>query len=244
MTPYHFFYVYILRSVKYISELYIGFMSDIKRRLLQHNNGKGQSTKRYMPWELFYYEAFSDESSARKRELSLKNNGNPMRELKKRIGISSGKKSDKGFTLMETLVYIALFGILMSGAIVGAYNLMEGGDRNIAAIRVQEEGTFLNRKINWALAGATSASVSADGSILTLVRPDLGAQSPLVISGSASSMIISRGVGAPVKLNSDRFLINNVAFTYLASVNGRPPSVLVNYLVQNKPFSFRGYIRQ
>lgn len=147
---------------------------------------------------------------------------------------------------METIIYIALFGILMSGAVIGAYNLFEGSDHNITATRIQEEGTFLNRKINWALSGATNASVSGGGSILTITRPDLGAQSPLVISGTATvkTMTIARGVGTAVQLNSDRFPINNVEFTYQASVNGRPPSVSVNFLVQDKSFSFRDYLRQ
>ena len=161
-----------------------------------------------------------------------------------RHNIKLYKKSDEGFTLMETMIYIALFGILMSGAVVGAYNLLEGSGRNIAATRIQEEGTFLNRKINWALSGATNASVSGGGSTLTITRPDLGAQSPLVIFGTGSAVTIARGVGAPTQLNSDRFPVKNVVFTYQASVNGRPPSVAINFLVQDKPFSFKGYLRQ
>ncbi len=146
---------------------------------------------------------------------------------------------------METMIYIALFGLLMSGAIVGAYNLFEGSGRNITAVRIQEEGTFLNRKINWALSGATIASVSGGGNTLTVTRPDLGAQSPLVISGAtANAVTIARGIGAAVQLNSDRFPINNVQFSYQASANGRPPSIYVSFLVQDKQFNFRTYLRQ
>ena len=69
---------------------------------------------------------------------------------------------------METMVYIALFGIIMSGAVVGTYNLLEGGRRNIDSTKIEEEGTFLNRKINWALTSATGASVSGGGTTLTI----------------------------------------------------------------------------
>jgi type II secretory pathway pseudopilin PulG len=58
---------------------------------------------------------------------------------------------NRGFTLIEVVLYIGLFGILVGGVIIAAYQLLEGGDRNQVNILIQEEGTFLNRKINWAL---------------------------------------------------------------------------------------------
>jgi prepilin-type N-terminal cleavage/methylation domain-containing protein len=151
---------------------------------------------------------------------------------------------NQGFTLMETVMYLALFGILMSGAIVGVYNLLEGKDRNVVSSLVQEEGVFINRKINWALTGSTTVNVSGGGSILTITRPDLGVQSPLIFKGTANAMTLARGTGAAVQLNSEKFPINNVVFTYQASVNGRPPSISIGFLVQNKSFTFRNYIRQ
>ena len=154
------------------------------------------------------------------------------------------KNKKRAFTLMEMMIYVALFGVLMSGAVIGAYNLMEGGGRNVSAEGKQEEGTFINRKISWALSGATSAAVSGGGSALTVVRPDLGAQSPLVISGADPLLTIARGGGAALPLNSERFPVHNVLFTYQASVNGKPPMVSVTFLVQDKPFSFKYYLRQ
>src|SRR3989344_4463672 len=105
MTPYHFFYVYILESMRLPSKLYIGLTNNLRKRLIEHNIGKSTYTKSFTPWKLVYYEAFSDARAARARELSLKNNGNPMRELKKRVFRKSGKG---GFTLIETLVAITL----------------------------------------------------------------------------------------------------------------------------------------
>ncbi len=145
---------------------------------------------------------------------------------------------------METMIYIALFGLLMTGAVVGTYNLVEGSNHNVAAAGIQEEGIFLNRKINWALTGASDATVSASGDTVTITRTDLGAQSPLVISGNGTIMTIARGVGVPIQLNSDRYPVSNVKFSYTASANGRPPSVSVNFLIGDKPFNFRTYLRE
>lgn len=169
---------------------------------------------------------------------------NLFKQKKKYSHYNNSIKSGAGFTLMEMMVYIALFGILMIGAVVGTYNLIEGGDRNIASAGVQEEGTFINRKINWALSGATAASVSGGGSTLTIITTAPGVLSPLVISGTGNTMTIKRGTGVAIQLNSDRFAITNVVFTYQTSVNGRPPSVSLSFLVQNRTFTFRNYLRQ
>lgn len=82
------YYVYLLLS-KIHNQIYIGSTNDLRRRLREHNDGKENSTKRYRPWSLYYYEAYLSENHARMREKRLKHNGNAIRELKKRIGLGS-----------------------------------------------------------------------------------------------------------------------------------------------------------
>ena len=66
------FTVYVLYSEKY-DKLYVGYTSDLKQRLLSHNelSRKGWTVK-YRPWELIYTDKFTDKSSAMKRERELK----------------------------------------------------------------------------------------------------------------------------------------------------------------------------
>ncbi len=145
---------------------------------------------------------------------------------------------------METIIYIALLSIIMTGAFIGAYNLLLGSTENILATRIQAEGTFINRKLSWALSGATAVNVSAGGDVLTITRPDLGADSPLVISSTGNSITLKRGSGGVLDLNSQRFAVTNIVFTYIASLNGRPPYVSTSFLIGNKTFTFRNYIRE
>lgn len=65
------FYIYILESLKN-NEIYIGYTSDLKNRLKEHNQGLNFSTKRYIPWKIIYYEACLEESDAKRREKYLK----------------------------------------------------------------------------------------------------------------------------------------------------------------------------
>ncbi len=143
---------------------------------------------------------------------------------------------------MEVIIYIGLFSILMSGSVVAAYQLMGSGSHNELSVSTQEEGTFLNRKINWALTGASA--VSGGGTTLTITRPDLGAQSPLVIASSGTNLTLSRGGSAQTVLNSAAFSINNVSFVITPAAFGRPTEVDVNFFVDTTPFVFKTYLRQ
>ena len=67
----HMFYVYVLWSNK-LHKGYVGFTSDLTKRLSEHNSGKSPFTKSGLPWKLIYSEEYLTESEARRREKFLK----------------------------------------------------------------------------------------------------------------------------------------------------------------------------
>ena len=87
------YYVYILRSLKFENKIYIGYTSDLKKRLKEHNSGKNYTTRRILPVELVYYEAFRAKIDAQNRERKLKHYGNALGHLKRRILNSLNPKS-------------------------------------------------------------------------------------------------------------------------------------------------------
>ena len=78
------YYVYVLKSEKDYN-LYIGYTSDLKNRIKDHNQGKTKSIKHRIPFSLVYYEAYKNKTDARKRELELKNNSYQKEQLIKKI---------------------------------------------------------------------------------------------------------------------------------------------------------------
>jgi putative endonuclease len=78
------YYVYVLKS-RVDAKLYTGSTNDLRRRLSEHNGGFVRSTKARRPFELRYYEAYTDNSDARRREFSLKKDGKALGQLKRRI---------------------------------------------------------------------------------------------------------------------------------------------------------------
>src|SRR3990167_4074727 len=69
----------------------------------------------------------------------------------------------KGFTLIEVIIYIALFSLLMGSAFVVVYQLIEGSDKLSVKNTTQEEGNFVMRKFNWALTGISSINSPSSG---------------------------------------------------------------------------------
>src|SRR5579859_4904220 len=65
-------YVYIIRSVNFPDQEYIGATADLKRRLPEHNAGKSTHTAKFKPWVLVWYCAFPDKHKALEFEKYLK----------------------------------------------------------------------------------------------------------------------------------------------------------------------------
>jgi len=65
------FVVYVLRSLTDCG-LYIGFTTDLGRRLAEHNAGESPATAPRRPFALLYCECFLSKDDAQRREVYLK----------------------------------------------------------------------------------------------------------------------------------------------------------------------------
>lgn len=80
------YYVYLLQSVR-TGQCYLGWTTDLQRRLCQHNDDERDSgwTRGRGPYELVYFEAYRHREEAVAREGVLKKRHNVMKQLKKRL---------------------------------------------------------------------------------------------------------------------------------------------------------------
>lgn len=85
--PRHFVYILQASNGKY----YIGYTTDLKRRMGQHKNGRGSKFVRGFGFQkLLYYESHSTKSKALKREAKLKGWDRAQKEA-----LINGNKSEK-----------------------------------------------------------------------------------------------------------------------------------------------------
>lgn len=66
------YYTYILESLSRPEKHYIGYTSDLKQRLSDHNSGRCSYTATFRPWKVKVYIAFEDQRHAQQFELYLK----------------------------------------------------------------------------------------------------------------------------------------------------------------------------
>jgi type II secretory pathway pseudopilin PulG len=113
----------------------------------------------------------------------------------------------RGFTIIETLVYLGLFALIMTGFLVAVNNIFQTADRTQTKAMVQEEGDFLLAKINWALTGASNITQPVSGTP--------GNSLSLTKAGSSLSFSLS---GSNLTLQSLPLNNSNITVTTTSSI--------------------------
>lgn len=79
-----YYYVYVLKN-QVDDGVYIGYTTNIRKRILNHNSGRGSRTTKYKKnWELIYAELYRNKYDALGREKFLKG-GSGRKYLKKQL---------------------------------------------------------------------------------------------------------------------------------------------------------------
>jgi len=107
-----------------------------------------------------------------------------------------------GVTLIEVLVYLALFSVLIGGIIVSLYSLFMVSDRTGAMNMVQMEGDFLVAKIDALLLQADTVTIS--GGVLTVTK----SSETVSVFASSTDIFLQRS-SALVRLNNPDMLVEN-----------------------------------
>ena len=63
----------MLKNKKDNKTSYVGWTNNLKKRLNNHNAGKGAKFTRGKKWKIIYYEKFNNKQKAMKREYKIKN---------------------------------------------------------------------------------------------------------------------------------------------------------------------------
>lgn len=85
------YYVYILYSSE-SKKFYYGFTRNLRKRLVEHNEGLSKATKPFRPWKLVHYSAFEVESLAKDFEQYLKTGSGKAFAYKRLVSVEKLKK--------------------------------------------------------------------------------------------------------------------------------------------------------
>ena len=169
------------------------------------------------------------------------------------------KINNKGFTLLEVIIYIALFSLLMGTAFATAYQLIADSGKLSVKATIQEEGNFVMRKINWALTGITNdigditspqtVSPYAPSDTLSIKKWVLGTKVPVEIEYDAVNFSIAKeGAGPSLPITTENVKVTNLQFQFIPESGSGPAGITATATITKDgvPFLFTitKYIRK
>ncbi len=150
-----------------------------------------------------------------------------------------------GFTLIEMVIYIALFSVMMGGLIVTVYQLYQSAGSTTAKITVQEETNFVLKKIDWALTGSSiNTPLSGTSAILSVTKTGFSSN-PIVIRFNSASSSLEYCTGACATshyffpLTSANVKVTGLQFNYDSTTRIATASTTIN----GTPATITKYLR-
>ncbi|MEK7087596.1 MAG: type II secretion system protein [Patescibacteria group bacterium] len=160
----------------------------------------------------------------------------------------SKKTGQKAFTIIEVLIYIALFSLLMAGVIVSVYSVIQATDRSNIKVLISDEANFVLRKINWALTGIdlsnpTPIIIPAEGDELSVDKYGLSQRVKFRLVNE--NIEIDPGIGVFLALDSDSVKATTLSFEYIPpSATGQLPAVKTNFYLNDFYYETTKFIRK
>lgn len=142
--------------------------------------------------------------------------------------------SSAGFTLLEVIIYLALFSIIMGGAAVSVFYIFDAADRAHTESVLENESDFILGKIDWVLSSTQSITTPTDnssGSTLTVVSHDASLDDPVSIFLQGDGVSMTHGTNPQALLNSINVSVASLTYTHVTgSGNGYSPEYIQTVL--------------
>jgi len=144
----------------------------------------------------------------------------------------------KGSTLIELIVYLALFSVIMGGAVISVYSMAETSGSNETKVMMLAEGLFLQAKIQWALSNVDVVYAPATSSTCTTeCLLSIKKQNPdgrlVVLTHEGSNMVISHDGGEKKILNNSSTIVSSVSIINTDEGDGKN-SIVINFNLSMK----------
>lgn len=147
---------------------------------------------------------------------------------------------NKGFTLIEALIYIGLLGIMIGGGVVGVYNILEGSGRTREAMYREQDAYFITRKINNVLSqmeGGDEVLVPTVGSSADelIIQTDEGW---VRIDLEAEQIWLQRGNDPEEELHDIFIKAEDISFESSTTIN----SIIATFTLDEHEYSVSHYM--
>ncbi len=153
----------------------------------------------------------------------------------------------KGFTIFETLIYIALLSLLLVGAFSSAYSLIESAKNLQEKNIVQGEGNFVMQKLRWAfmnIQSITSPSQSNPNTTSATIVHYNGTVIVIRKNGNTIEMSESGPAGTFYPLTTQNVKVSDLRFSFIGRAGYGPSGITATTTIDGVSFSITKYIRK
>jgi type II secretory pathway pseudopilin PulG len=149
-------------------------------------------------------------------------------------------ETQKGFTLVELLLYVSLVGLMSFVIAAFVPLLLDTREKNTTIAEVEQQGALVLGRIAQEVRNAeaiTSPSAGSNGSSLTL-DVVAGADDPTVFDLSSGALRITQGAGSATDLTNSRVTVSDLDFENLSAA-GTPGTVQFSFTITHNNSSGR-----
>lgn len=129
-----------------------------------------------------------------------------------------------GYTLIEVLIYTAIFVVFVGGMMLLAISMLTASQRANTQVEVADNSRFMIQKLQRVLQGASainSPAVGASAASLSL-NTATASWNPFVIDVVSGSLRFKKGSAAPIPITNSMVAVSSISFrNYSFSANTR-----------------------
>lgn len=138
---------------------------------------------------------------------------------------------NKGFTLIELILYTAILSIVLSAFSLFAWDTINNGAKNNTEAEVFSQARFISERIKYEIRNASGInSVSANSISLSNFNSSLN---PTVISLTSGNVQIKQGSSSTTSLNSPDMTISSLVFTNNSSVDNKTKNISFQFTLNS-----------
>lgn len=144
--------------------------------------------------------------------------------------------TQKGFTLLELVIYITLVVGILVTATTFAWNIVNSRTKAFAVQEVQQNGRYIMDKITQTVRGAqdiTTPGTGTSGTTLEVVVRDV-AKDPIIFVLSGGELSMSAAGGTTYNLHSGAITVSVLQFTNVSSTDDASRNVQVQLTLEHK----------
>ena len=151
---------------------------------------------------------------------------------------------EKGFTLIEALLYAGLFAFIMTGLLVSVYMIIQATTNSGGQLLADDEASFILRKMDWAMTSMTTIhfpNETQTGYVLAIQQQGIGLTQFQLNNGNIE---ISTAGGPYYPLDSDEVEASNLTFYHQPASGTKPAAIVAEFDLNGIHYTTTKYVRK